>query len=239
MKTPTFLIILGSLIFSACDFIFTDEYIVGNGNVIEEERDVSNFTGLMVSNGIDVFFTQEDEEGLILIADENLHAHIETYVRDGVLKIGSDVNIRRAHEMKIRLKVKNLNNIRISSAGDVRGENQLITEDLDISLSSAGDLRLDVSAKRISCRISSSGDAKLYGNTDELIADLSSAGNLYALDLIAKRVNVDVSSAGDAEVYATEEIEMSASSAGDVRYKGNARVLKSHTSSAGTIKKVD
>jgi hypothetical protein len=228
-----------AMVFSSCDFILTDESISGNGNVIEREREVSGFRGLKVTNGIDVFFTQGETEELLLIADENLHEHIKTEVRDGILRIGSDVNLRRPKELKIMLKVIELDKISISSAGDVRSENQLITENLDIVLSSAGNLKLNVSANTIDCNISSSGDVTLWGSADILIADLSSAGDLHAFDLIARSVKVDVSSAGDAEVHATGEIEMNASSAGDVRYKGIARVIKSNTSSAGSIKKVD
>jgi uncharacterized protein YxeA len=236
------LLLLISIIFitiTSCDIVYDGESVTGDGNVVEKNRDVSGFNGIHVSNGIDVYFTQGDEENLLLVADENLHQYIQTEVRNGILHIESDVNIRDPKELKILLDIIDLDQIKVSSAGDVKSENQLLTDNLEITLSSAGDLKLNVSAKTINCRISSSGDAKLWGETDELHANLSSAGNLYAFDLRAKKVIVDVSSAGDAEVHATEEIEMDASSAGDIHYKGNARVVKSHSSSAGSIKKVN
>jgi len=64
---------------------------------------------------------------------------------------------------------------------------------------------------------------------------LSSAGDLNAFDLVAAKVDVDVSSAGDARVHATEEISMNASSAGNIYYRGDARVIHSRSSSAGDI----
>ena len=90
-------------------------------------------------------------------------------------------------------------------------------------------------AKHIDLDISSSGDANISGTLDSFNVSLSSAGDLNAYDLIARKVDVDVSSAGDAKVHATEEISMNASSAGNIYYKGDARVMHSKSSSAGNI----
>ncbi|MCF8345619.1 MAG: hypothetical protein K9G38_00295 [Bacteroidales bacterium] len=46
-----------------------------------------------------------------------------------------------------------------------------------------------------------------------------------------------MSSAGNARVTANKEISMSATSAGNIYYKGDAVVLRSRTSSAGNIVK--
>jgi hypothetical protein len=104
-----------------------------------------------------------------------------------------------------------------------------------MSISSAGDLTLEVDADRIDLDISSSGDAKLAGSAEVLDASLSSAGDLNAFDLLAEKVEVSVSSAGDARVHATDEISMTASSAGNIYYRGNAQVVHSNSSSAGSI----
>ena len=156
---------------------------------------------------------------------------------DNTLKIGTRKNIRNARSKKVYLVYRELNSIRISSAGDVTGENTLETDRLNIDLSSAGDLVLDVEAETIDCDISSSGDAKLSGSADVLTASLSSAGDLHAYDLITRKAEVSCSSAGDARVYATEEFKLRSSSAGSIYYKGGGRLVSSHTSSAGSIVK--
>ncbi len=124
---------------NSCDFVLTDESVSGNGKVVEREREVSDFHGLKVTNGIDVFFTQGETEELLLIADENFHEHIKIDVMDGILRIGSDVNLRRPKELKIMLKVIELDKIRISSAGDIRykGDARIIRS----NTSSAGSIK--------------------------------------------------------------------------------------------------
>ena len=237
MKQLQYTILVFLIIGSSSCFISPHETIYGSGNVVTEERDIGEFTGLKVSSGIDVVIRQGNEISLELEADDNLHEAIITEVVDNTLKIYTRKNIRKARSKKVFLVYEDLNTIRISSAGDVTGENTLQTKRLDIDLSSAGDLTLDVEAENISCDISSSGDARLSGSTEVLVVSLSSAGDLHAYELITKKAEVSCSSAGNARVYASEEFNLRSSSAGSIYYKGDGRVANSHTSSAGSIVK--
>ena len=239
MKTLAYLSIL--LLFAAgnscISIINPGESVWGDGHVVSEDRTIDDFNRLKVSSGIDVLMKQGSEISLTLEADENLHDVIRTEVSDNTLRIYSDKNIRGAKAMKVYLVYKDLNAIRISSAGDVKGENTLKTNSLDIRLSSAGDLELDLEADEVNCKVSSSGDARLSGSTNLLDAELSSAGDLYAFDLIAEKCSVSCSSAGDARVYATEEFKLHSSSAGSIYYKGEGKLVRASTSSAGSIVK--
>jgi len=225
------LLIAGS---SSC-IISHNETIYGSGNVVTEERDIGEFTGLKVSSGIDVVIRQGNEISLELEADDNLHDVIITEVVDNTLKIKALKNIRKARSKKVYLVYEELNSIRISSAGDVTGENTLQTDKLNIDLSSAGDLNLEVEAENITCDISSAGDVKLSGKAGVLVASWSSAGDLHAYELSTRKAEVSCSRAGDARVYASEEFNLRSSSAGSIYYKGDGRVANSHTSSAGSI----
>ncbi len=212
------------------------ESISGNGDVVTDERDVPGFNGISVSAGIDVYITQGNKELVKVLTDDNLLEVVKTEVKDNVLKIYASKNIRSAASKKVYVEYINLNKIKVSSAGDLEGENTLKTSDLDISLSSAGNLKLDVIAQKIHISISSSGNGNLSGKTDYLEADLSSAGDLNAFDLEAKFGDISVSSAGDARVFITEEASFRSSSAGDIVYKGNPRINHISTSSSGSIR---
>jgi hypothetical protein len=133
--------------------------------------------------------------------------------------------------------MKEIKTVETSSAGDVVGESPVRGDELRLSASSAGDIKLEVYAREIDLNISSSGDMTLSGETDELDADLSSAGDLNAYDLKAKEADISVSSAGDADINVSEKITARASSAGDINYKGDPKYVDVHTSSAGGIHK--
>ncbi len=218
-------------------YIDLPDSVTGNGNVIADDRAVSGFNGLKVSSGIDVYITQGSEEGLTIEADENLHDIIKTDVKGGILNIYSTKGIRMAKAKKVYLDYIDLDEISISSAGDVKGQNLVTAEKLKLSLSSAGDLVLDLHAEEVDVNISSSGNARLSGTTDYLRANLSSAGDLHAFDLVALNGNVSVSSAGDARVHITEKARFRSSSAGDIVYMGKPEILDINTSSAGSVRR--
>jgi hypothetical protein len=213
------------------------ETISGNGKVVKQNREVSGFSGLKVATGIDAVITQGENESLTVEADENLLDYIKTEVVDGKLKIYSDKNIRSAKSKKVFIEYKKLSSIDISSAGDVEGNNTLVTDELDIEMSSAGDLTLALEANRLEISISSAGDAKLSGKVNTFKADLSSAGDLNAYEMEAKVGDISVSSAGSAGVFITEEASFQCSSAGSINYKGEPRLKNVSTSSAGSVNK--
>ncbi|MEN8227245.1 MAG: head GIN domain-containing protein [Bacteroidota bacterium] len=236
MKKAAFLFMILSVTLGSCMIDGWNHGVSGNGTVVEETRSVSGFTGVHVSTGIDVYLSEGDDFEVIVEADENLMEVILTELKGDMLVVKTDrVNIRRARSKKVHVTLPELSELRISSAGDCEGQTPFTCKDLKLGISSAGDLSLEVEAERISLDISSSGDARIAGNTNILDVTLSSAGDLNAFDLVANKVDVNVSSAGDARVHATEEISMNVSSAGNIYYMGDARVLHSHSSSAGDI----
>ncbi|HOP57828.1 MAG TPA: head GIN domain-containing protein [Bacteroidales bacterium] len=231
------LIVLISFGISSCLNGQFRKTVSGNGKVITEEREPVNVSGIKVSTGIDVFLEQGERPELKVEADENLHEYILTEMKDGVLHVYTDANIRRAKSKKVYVTLTDINSISTSSAGDVVGISPVTTDNLMLSASSAGDIKLDVYAEKIDVNISSSGDITLSGETDVLFADLSSAGNLNAYNLKAREADVSASSAGDADIFITEKLRARSSSAGDINYKGNPTYLDAHSSSAGGIQK--
>jgi hypothetical protein len=225
------------LVISSCTSAQSWRTVYGNKKVVTKERKTDSFTGIKVSSGIDVYLKQGNNEAISVEADENLHEYIITEVRGGILDVYSEYNIRDAERKRVYVTIKEVNSVRTTSAGDVFGETPINSDRLELSASSAGDIKLEVKAKNIDIDISSSGDMTLSGETDMLKADLSSAGDLNAYDLIAREADVSVSSAGDADIYATEKITARASSAGDVNYKGDPKYVDAHSSSAGGIHK--
>jgi len=237
MKTRISISIILVFTLQSCIIDQIRPIVTGSGKVVTEERKAGYFNVVKVSSGIDVYLTQGDKESIIVEADDNLHEHIKTEIKNETIRVYTDANIRRARAKKVHITIKDVEEIYVSSAGDVVGENTIKTEDLYLSASSAGDIKLPVFAKVVNCNISSSGDINLEGTTDELKADLSSAGDLNAYDLQTRMATVSTSSAGNAKIFVTEKLKASASSAGDIYYRGDPKQVDGHSSSAGGIHK--
>jgi hypothetical protein len=238
MKSLRFLTIAVAILsISACTQGQMRKTVYGNNKVVTKERNTEPFTGVRVSSGIDIFLKQGNNESLSVEADENLQEYILTEVRNGVLNVYTEVNIREAERKRVYVTMKEINSIHTTSAGDVFGETPVKSDRLELSASSAGNIKLEVYAKEIRVNISSSGDVSLTGEVDNLEADLSSAGDMNANDLKAREADISVSSAGNADINVSEKITARASSAGDINYRGNPKYVDAHSSSAGGVHK--
>lgn len=228
---------IAALSIVACSQAQMRPNVRGNGDVVTKERKTESFTGVKVSSGIDIYLKQGDNESMSVEADENLHEYIITEVRGGVLNVYTDANIREAERKRVYVTMKQVNSVRTTSAGDVVGQTPVKTDRLELSASSAGDIKLEVYAREIDVNISSSGDITLTGEAEKLSGDLSSAGDLNAYDLLVKEADLSASSAGNADINVSERIRARASSAGDINYMGNPKYVDAHSSSAGSIRK--
>ncbi len=211
--------------------------INGSGNVVKQEREAAYFNAVKVSTAIDLILTQGNSESITVEADDNLHEYIITEIKNGKLHIYTKANIRDAREMNVYVTMKDIEEISATSAGDVVGKSVIKSDELYLSTSSAGDIDLEVNARKLTCNISSAGDMTLTGTTDELEASLSSAGDLNAYDLTSRTARISASSSGDATITVTEKLWARASSAGNISFKGDPAEVDGHSSSAGHIRK--
>lgn len=210
--------------------------VSGNRNVITENRNIKErFERIEVGQGIDLYITQDSKQSLVVKADENLHRLIKTEVENGVLKIYSKRNIRRAKSKRIYLSTPVINGIRVSSGADVYTENTINTKTFDVSVSSGADAKIDVNASTVNASASSGADLKLKGFSDNLFASASSGSSIKAYSLKSKDATVKATSGADIDVYVTGLLTAKANSGGDIDYKGSPKNIDKRRSSGGSI----
>lgn len=205
-----------------------------------ETRNVGkNFNGIDVSSGIDLFIRLGDTEEVKIVADDDIIDKIITEVEGGVLKIyvkqNNWFNWSGNEKRKAYVTIKELKQVHASAGSDVKSENTLKGDDLEVSASSGSDLTLDVIYKNLKVDTSSGSDAKLSGKVKYLTASSSSGSDLDAGNLESVICKVNVSSGSDATVNVSEELDASASSGGDIDYYGNPSVKNIDESSGGDV----
>ncbi len=209
----------------------------GSGKVVTQDRETPSFSAVEVECSADVYLRQGDQEAIKVRADENLLDMIETEVRNDVLHIDIDGNIRNYDELKVYVTVKNLNGITINGSGDVESENKLSGMDFEIRVNGSGDVDLDLDVKNLTTRINGSGDVEFSGVQGALNLNINGSGDVDAGDLrltdceisvrgsgdirlsgSADKVYIDQSASGDINLYGLEsgDVEVSASGSGDV-----------------------
>lgn len=211
------------------------------------------YVKVQVDGGILKISFQLDDKGKGI----NIRGKHKTVVRVAaptvhVLQASSSGDIILKNGLKNTGKVS----ISTSSSGDIKGEN-VVCEALAVDASSSGDIELEkvectslvtdassagdisiksLKAETVNVKASSSGDVSITGVCRSAKFEASSAGDIEADELKADEVIAKSSSSGDVTCYASEKLEVSISSAGNVGYKGNPKQILNHSKG---LKKMD
>jgi len=232
----TFKSLLALIVISTIGF-YTSAY-AGNSDKTET-RNLSNYHAVKVSSGIDLYLKMGDTEEVKVVADDDIIDDLKTEVENGTLNIymkKSNWNWGGfSKTRKVYVTVKELDEIHASSGSDVKSENTLQGETLDVKASSGSDVSLDVVYKNFSLDTSSGSDAKVSGKTKTFDAEASSGSDINAKDLESVICKVRVSSGSDASVNVSDELYARASSGADVYYYGNPQVKDINESSGGDV----
>jgi hypothetical protein len=204
---------------------------------VKSNRPVGDFSGIKTGGNASVKISQGETNTVSLEGEsqEELDG-VKTEVVNGVLVISASGK-GNTSDVKINITVKSLKSLEVSDAGDVRSKTPLKTEELTIKCSGAGDVHLEVEAKKITTELSGAGNVVLSGSVDVLEANVSGAGDLKASKLVATKAVITSSGAGDARVNVKQSLHATVSGAGDVVYMEEPAEKSIELSGAGSVRK--
>jgi hypothetical protein len=247
----------------ACEVTFSDiggstETIRGSGDVIEENRSVSDISSVELAMQGSLSIEIGSTEALRIEAEDNLLEYIETQLSAGrlVIKSQNGVNLRNTEPINYFLTVTGLDSIRISSSGDIQTPD-LQAERFSITISSSGDLTMGdldctslsvessssgilsmgtLTAETIDVRISSSGNVEIDGGqVQKQDITITSSGEYRAEDLASAEAEVTLTSSGTARIRVSDQLSGRLSSSGNIYYIGDPKVSVSTTSSGKAV----
>jgi hypothetical protein len=211
--------------------------ISGNGSVSTKVLTTDTIRRVIISDRLDAILIPSDSVYIVLRADENLHNYITTEITESTIKISCQKNIRMARSKEILIYSKYLKRVDVSSRSSFETRDSLITDEFSLDANSGAEVKIIGRFTRLIANAGSRSNVHLGGSADYLNANISSAADLFAYDMRARTADVVSSSAADARVYVTDEARFNASSAGDIIYRGEPKVIDSRSSSFGDVKK--
>jgi hypothetical protein len=214
----------------------------GDGNIQTDEHAISSFKTLHLSVAADVYLSTGDHAAVKIEGDNNLLKFVDVEQTGDVVTIRArdGFNLIPTNDLKVYVTNPAYDKIEASGACNIESQNKLTSPDgLEMHMSGAGNIKLEVDAPRVEARLSGAGNISLKGQTKDVKLTLSGAGNAHCYDLLAENTDVNISGFGSAEVYASVKLSASVSGAGNVDYKGNATDVEQHVSGAGGVHKAD
>jgi hypothetical protein len=228
-----------TLFFLAVIMVFFNscEKVVGEGPVVTETRNVSNFSGVDLRVAGNVNFTQSQDYKVEVRAQQNILGFLETYVSNNrlVIRFDNDVRVRTYEDVTINISAPDLNSLRVSGSGNITTTGPLTPASMELDISGSGDITVSsLETDNLDARISGSGDIKvLNGVATEEKLKISGSGDMDFSNVLAKYVTTSTSGSGDIRVYATDRLNVTISGSGSVYYKGQPAI---NTSISGSGK---
>lgn len=203
-----------------------------------EVRQVGNFSGVKSGEAIDVYLKKGDKESVKVEVTSIKLSDVLTEVSGSYLKVHMRSGMyRNKGTIKVYVTYVNLNKISASSASNVFSEGIIKTGLMDISVSSAAQIEIQIESENLTLDVSSAGNIVLEGKAKSLEVEASSAGDVDAYNLESEKVEARASSGGSVKINVTKELDAQASSGGSIRYRGNPMKTNSDSSSGGSVKK--
>jgi hypothetical protein len=211
--------------------------IEGSGKVIDDVREITGFSRVILQGPLDVRVKAADADGVIVHADDNIAPLIETHVLGGTLVIGvrAGSSYRTQTKVQVRVQARKLQGVVLRGSGDVRVD-RVDAEVFEVTLQGSGDIVVDsLRASAVAVSIAGKGDVRIKGTAGSLGVVLDGSGDVWCADLPAKQVAVRIRGKGDVRVHATDELKVDVDGSGDVHYRGTPKITKSIRGS-GSVK---
>lgn len=205
--------------------------IEGSGNMLTQERSVSNFDQVELRSYGKLTITQGDTESLTIEAEDNLIDHLTSEVQDGKLILGAEENFNLSdiNEIRYTLTVKNLSQVSLAGFGDIQIDS-IQTDQMTVNLSGSGNLEMDdLEAESLEVNISGFGMVKVNGSAPDQAVTITGSGNYAGEHLDSVNSKVVISGFGNASVRASETLDVKITGSGNVDYYGSPDVTQTIT----------
>lgn len=219
---------LFAMLLSGCYFDIDGDgigpVVRGSGNLIVEERLVSDFDRILVEGSLDVIVRQGSELYVEVEADDNLQSHIRTSVRGGQLRIANTRSFRSRNDIKVYITLSELEALEIRGSGNVYGENIIEGNDLYLEVDGSGDVDMELYYNEIDSEINGSGNFRLSGEALEQAVRINGSGDYRAADLISAEADINIRGSGNSIVNVSSYLRAEIRGSGDIIYYGNPDV---------------
>lgn len=212
------------LLLPACNLF---NVVFGNGETMEETREVEAFDALEVTGSFDVEVTLGDTPSVTVTCDENLLSLIQTTVQDGTLvldqrnAVGAWAAIHPKAECHADIVTTSLIAVDASGAGDVHLAEADWSELAEVSLTGSGRVVVDgvVSAPDLSLSSHGAGELFVNGTTgDSLTIEITGSGIAGITDIDTSTLTASVRGSGSlVGTGSADTSDIACTGSGDVR----------------------
>ncbi len=179
-------------------------HVDGSGNLVTEERPVSEFHGLVATGVGRIEIRRGATESLRITADDNILPILTSEVRNGRLHLGSDGTFTSHDGPRYEITVRDLDELTLAGVMAVEATG------IDTEL-----FKVNISGVSV---------ATVSGRADRQKVTVAGVSRYDARDLVSRTVDVDVTGPSSAVVRASGALRGSAIGGATIEYIGNPTI---------------
>jgi len=212
-------------------------FSIGNTNALTAQADLEYFNAIDLRGNLEVNLAYGSETGVDI--DKYDWSKVSLEVNGGVLTIKrkKPFKIKEYEDdaIKVTITYNKLNSIKARAGAKLRADHTLNSQHLHLDLNSGAEARLTIEAGELEASASEGAQIQLRGKVESFEAKVATGAQIEAYRLESEYAYIKAVTGGEAEVHASEMIEASAHTGGQVDYRGNPKKVRVNDRLGGDI----
>ncbi|MBA7524403.1 hypothetical protein ES705_16541 [subsurface metagenome] len=228
-----------SLVFYSCE---TKETVVPSEKITTQQETFTDYHSIDASNAFTVYVSfSETEEKIEIEANENVHPYIivEKVSDKLIIKLKDNISIKGSATLHAYITTKEVIDYSASGASRFLLLDKLSGKDVGIWLSGASIFNAYLDTESVSADLSGASVVDLAGSSDLLQVSASGASTVRSYAFIVKDLTINLSGASNAYLTVNVKMDVVASGASNLYYKGTAVINSQDLSGGSNIQKMD
>lgn len=219
--------------FSACTFNFIDR---GPYEEITQSYGLTDFDQLDMGSAFNIEVRQGNAFRIDVRGNRSDVDDLDVYTRNGTLYAKYRNSRSHRYTTYFTITMPTVRSVDFSGASKSTISGFANLRSFEITLSGASRSEVDLDATNLKFDLSGASTLDIIGQGSVMEGDLSGASTLEAFDYLANDAILDVSGASRARVNVAKTLDVTASGASNVRYRGNPSV-RQNTSGASSVQR--
>ncbi|MDD5570782.1 MAG: DUF2807 domain-containing protein [Bacteroidales bacterium] len=197
------------------------------------EKSFPGLKGIDVRGYLKVDIQQGDNEGIKIVADKINFEAIKTVLKDGILKIYTDGELKG--KTYILVTAKEFKSITAKDVTTITGLSLIKTEKIDLKSEGLGRITIDLEAAKANIYIDGAGGIVIKGKTETAEINSSGAGRFNGDDFEIQKCKISASGASNIKLNVVKELDAKVTGASNLKYKGKPELINKTISGVGKI----
>jgi len=208
----------------------------GNGDRVDEAREVAAFTRVRSDCDLDVQVAQGDTQSLTVSIDSNLQELVQTRVDGDTLYLDLTDDVGDVvHGPHVLITVPELTAAKLAGSGTLTVAFDEPELPLDLYLSGSGELSFKGTTAAVGAFLSGTGDLRLEGETSDVEMKLSGSGSIRGKNLTASSAAIMLSGSGSVSANVQDSVTVALSGSGQVDLFGDATLDSYRDTGSGEL----